>query len=120
MSKPELTIQNSAKVDGAVAAAREALEQWANTSLEYRIEKLNRYGEELKAHRPHLAEIISQEVGKPLWESMLEVDAMVGKVGISIEAQRRFRTEEQRPAQDVKAMMRFKPHGVAAVLGPFN
>jgi succinylglutamic semialdehyde dehydrogenase len=108
-------------VDEAVAEARFALSFWSPTLLmEYRVEKLHRYADQLKAQKPKLAEIISQETGKPLWESNTEVDAMVNKVALSIEAQRKLRSEDEKPAGDAKAITRFKPHGVAAVLGPFN
>src|SRR2546421_303651 len=112
-------IQN-AKVERAVEAAREAFQYWAPTSIEYRIERLNQYAQALKAQKAKLTEIISQETGKPLWESNTEVDAMINKVGLSIEAQRKLRGEETKPAGDGKAITRYKPHGVAAVLGPFN
>src|SRR4051812_20860397 len=119
MQNSELRIQNS-EVDRAVEAARKAFQYWAPTSIEYRIDKVRDYAEQLKALKPRLAEIISQETGKPLWESNTELDAMINKVGLSIEAQRKFRSEESKLIGDAKAITRFKPHGVAAVLGPFN
>src|SRR5258706_12673175 len=89
-------------------------------SLEHRSEILNRYANELKDRKAFVAKVISDETGKPLWESNSEVDAMINKVTLSIEAQRKFRSNEEKPAGDAKAITRFKPHGVAAVLGPFN
>src|SRR5207244_7479029 len=63
---------------------------------------------------------ISVVTGKPQWEAFSEVDAMVNKVGISIEAQAKFRTEEAKALGDSGGITRYKPDGVAAVLGPFN
>jgi succinylglutamic semialdehyde dehydrogenase len=88
--------------------------------VERRAEILNRYQQALKDQKQKLGEVISAETGKPMWESLSEVDAMIGKVPISIEAQRKFRSEETRPLADARGITRFKPHGVAAVLGPFN
>src|SRR5438477_637440 len=118
----EVSSQNSEfrRVQEAVEAARDAFVHLVGTPIEYRIEKLNLYAGELKARKAKLAEIISDETGKPLWESNSEVDAMINKVTLSIEAQRKFRSNEEKPAGDAKAITRFKPHGVAAVLGPFN
>src|SRR5947208_17128002 len=45
---------------------------------------------------------------------------MINKVGISIEAHKKLRTEESKAVGDARGMTRFKPHRVAAVLGPFN
>jgi succinylglutamic semialdehyde dehydrogenase len=88
--------------------------------VQKRAEFLNSYAKQLKAQKAKLAAMISQEVGKPLWESLAEVDAMINKVGISIEAQKKLRSEESQPIGDAQGWTRFKPHGVAAVLGPFN
>jgi succinylglutamic semialdehyde dehydrogenase len=115
----EVRIQKE-EVDRAVEAARDAFQYWSPTGIEYRIERLKEYAAQLKAQKPKLAEIISQETGKPLWESNTEVDAMINKVPLSIEAQHLFRSEDSRPTPDARALTRFKPHGVAAVLGPFN
>src|ERR1041385_5370236 len=108
------------EVDEAVKAAREAFAIWSAKGLPYRMEMLRIYAKELKAQKAKLAEIISQETGKPLWESNSEVDAMVNKAELSIEAQLKLRGEDEKPAGDAKAITRFKPHGVAAVIGPFN
>src|SRR5258706_4549077 len=89
-------------------------------SLEHRSEILNRYANELKDGKAFVGKVISDEPGKPLWESNSEVDAMINKVGLSIEAQRKLRSWEEKPAGDAKAITRYRPHGVAAVLGPFN
>src|SRR4051812_44663154 len=118
MRNSELRINS--QVDRVVGAALEAFGDWSATTIEYRAEKLTAYAEQLKAQKPKLAEIISQETGKPLWESSSEVDAMVNKVALSIAAQRKLRSEEEKPAGDARAITRFKPHRVAAVLGPFN
>src|SRR3954465_7331727 len=109
-----------AAVDSAVEAARQGFERGGPDTIESRSEQLKVYAEELKKQKARLAGIISQETGKPLWESNTEIDAMINKVGVSREAQRKLRNEETKAAGDAKAITRFKPHGVAAVLGPFN
>ena len=120
MSESNYSSDAQKHADFCVKDARRALEFWATRSLEHRTEILNRYADELKGMRALLADVISEEVGKPLWESFTEVDAMINKVGLSIDAQRKLRSEESKPAGDAKAITRFKPHGVAVVLGPFN
>jgi succinylglutamic semialdehyde dehydrogenase len=63
-----------------------------------------------------LHRLISEEVGKPLWESKEEVAAMISKVAISIRAQEERAGEWSRGNVHV----RHKPHGTLAVIGPFN
>jgi succinylglutamic semialdehyde dehydrogenase len=104
------------EVDHAVAGARQAFDSWSATALDERIAVLNSFAEQLRAQRDELREIICRETGKPRWDSGGEVDAMIGKVAISIDAQRQRRGDTSSEA----GVVRYKPHGVVAVLGPFN
>ena len=74
----------------AVTAARAALETWATSPLEQRDrDRSNAFAEQLaRAQARSSREIICRETGKPRWESATEVDAMIGKVAISIDAHR--------------------------------
>src|SRR6185436_18781208 len=87
-------------VDKVVARAREALPAWSALKLEKRIEFLKGYQEMLKDRKREMAISISVVTGKPQWEAFSEVDAMINKVGISIEAQAKFRTEEAKALGD--------------------
>src|SRR5262245_4877052 len=73
-------------IDQAALAARKAFESWSNTTIEDRIALFNRFAEQIKKNRSSLAKSISDETGKPNWESLTEIDSMVGKVAVSIEA----------------------------------
>jgi succinylglutamic semialdehyde dehydrogenase len=108
------------EVDQATRAGRSTFESWAALDVSKRIEFLQRFAEQLKSHKPALAERISGETGKPLWESSTEVDSMIGKVPASIEAHERRRNPERRDLAGVAGATRFKPFGVVAVFGPFN
>jgi acyl-CoA reductase-like NAD-dependent aldehyde dehydrogenase len=67
-----------------------------------------------------LATLISRETSKPLWETRTEVQAMMGKAGISIEAYSERTGQRETAMPDGKALLRHKPHGVMAVFGPYN
>jgi len=109
-----------ADVSRAVAAARIAFGSWSRAPLEQRIERLRAFAGELRRNRAQLAETICREIGKPLWESNSEVDAMVAKVDISIEMFRGRCAEVTLELSGARGVTRYKPHGVLAVLGPFN
>jgi succinylglutamic semialdehyde dehydrogenase len=108
------------EVDQAIAAARDAFPEWADAPLPRRIALLEAFAVQLRQHRDELAEAIAQETGKPRWESLTEVDAMIGKIPISIEAHATRCAERAEPMPGATAAMRFRPHGVVAVFGPYN
>ncbi|MES2904625.1 MAG: succinylglutamate-semialdehyde dehydrogenase [Pseudomonadota bacterium] len=104
-----------------VAAARAAWPEWAAHSVSYRIEALRRFANEVRARELDFADIISRETGKPLWEARTEVGAVIGKVEISANAYlERTGMRKVEAALGSKVAVRHKPHGVLAVLGPYN
>lgn len=104
-----------------VAAARSAWPEWAAHSLSYRVETLRRFANAVRTRETEFAELIAKETGKPLWEARTEVGAVVNKVQISIDAYAE-RTSQRKleAAMGNKVAVRHKPHGVLAVLGPYN
>ena len=104
-----------------VAAARAAWPAWAAHSVSYRSEALRRFANEVRKREQAFADLIARETGKPYWEAKTEVAAVVGKVEISINAYSE-RTPQRRleAALGNKVAVRHKPHGVMAVLGPYN
>ena len=114
---PEAT---TAEVAAAVGGARAAFDGWAERSRQDRIDAVKRYQAALKARAPAIAETISRETGKALWETTTEVGAMQGKVDISIRAYDERTGEREATTGFGRAVLRHRPHGVAAVLGPFN
>jgi succinylglutamic semialdehyde dehydrogenase len=108
------------QITAAVIRAQMALTSWSDLPIARRIEIANAYAEQLKANKAQLGLIISEETGKPRWESATEVDAMIGKVSLSIRAQDERRHPTETTTAGVTAATRYKPHGVVGVLGPFN
>ncbi|WP_255551834.1 succinylglutamate-semialdehyde dehydrogenase [Erythrobacter crassostreae] len=108
-------------VDTAVSAARRAFPEWAARPLANRIELCRRFANEVRAEADGLAELIAREAGKPLWEARTEVDAVINKVDISVNAYaERTGKKKLDSAMNGTAALRHKPHGAMAVLGPYN
>jgi len=104
-----------------VAAARAAFPAWAAHSNAYRIEALRRFANVVRKHETEFAGLIARETGKPLWETRTEVAAVVNKVDISVEAYaERTPQRKMEAALGNRIAVRHKPHGVLAVLGPYN
>jgi succinylglutamic semialdehyde dehydrogenase len=66
------------------------------------------------------AELIARETGKPLWDCRGEAASTAGKVAISVAAQAQRAGETLREADGITQAIRHRPHGVLAVLGPYN
>lgn len=108
-------------VDEVVTRARRAWPQWAAKPLANRIELVRRFANEVLKHQDDFARLIARETGKPLWEARTEVESVIAKVEISIRAYAE-RTGQKRLDAGLQgsAALRHKPHGVMAVLGPYN
>lgn len=109
-----------AQVQAAADTARAAFPDWADRPRAERVDAVKRYQTVLKDWAETIAETISRETGKALWETKTEVAAMIGKVDISIRAYDERTGERQADTAFGRAALRHRPHGVAAVLGPFN
>lgn len=107
-------------VEDAVGAARGAFESWALTPLADRIAVMERYRDLIKRDGEELARLISRETGKPFWETKTEAATVAGKVDISIRAYHERTGEKETLTGATTGMLRHKPHGVMAVLGPYN
>ena len=107
--------------DDVIARARRAWPLWAAQPLSTRIELLRRFANEVRKEADKLADLIARETGKPLWEARGEVDGVVDKVEASVRAYAE-RTAQRKldSALNGTSALRHKPHGVLAVISPYN
>lgn len=108
------------QVEQAVKSAKNAFLQWQMKSFAERLSYLERFCQLLAVHQERFAKTISEEMGKPLWEAKTEVQAMIGKLPISVNAYHQRTGVVVNELNKLKSMTRHKPHGVVAVLGPYN
>lgn len=107
-------------VSAAIGAARAAFPEWAQAPVSERIRILERFRDIVQRDADELARLISRETGKPYWETKTEAAAVAGKVDISVHAYRERTGEKSTQMGASHSVLRHKPHGVMAVLGPFN
>lgn len=113
---------NNDHVDMACKAARKAYLPWARLSIDERKRYLLRLKEVFTAHADEMAEIISRDSGKPLWEGKNEANLLWQKIDTTINQSLKLVAEEHLPnaLPGVEGVTRYKPRGVMAVMGPFN
>jgi succinylglutamic semialdehyde dehydrogenase len=121
----DIVIRPAAKFDHAnraVEAARKAYLPWAHLGLEKRKQYLNRLKEVFIGKTAELTEIIARETGKPLWEAKTEAAALSSKIDITLNFSLKLVSEEEvkEALPNISGIIRHKPRGVMAVVGPFN
>lgn len=111
-----------AHVDKAVESARAAYLPWARLTMDERKSYLFRLKEIFDSQKDQFAECISRDTGKPKWESLTEAQALSAKIDITINHSLSLVKEEHIPnaLPQVEGVVRHKPRGVMAVIGPFN
>ncbi len=107
-------------VAAAVAAARKAAPGWASAPLDDRIAVARAFKAVVLDRADAFARLIARETGKPLWETKTEVASVAAKVDISTTAQAERAGTRTGEVAGVRQTLRHKPHGVLAVLGPYN
>ena len=108
-------------VEQAMEIAVAAKTDWARQPVGQRVELMRRFANEVRKQLDAFAELIARETGKPFWEAKTEVEAVIGKVEISVTAfAERTGQKKLNSALQGTAALRHKPHGVMAVLGPYN
>lgn len=116
---------DAAHVDPAVEAARRALPAWSATPIEQRIEALRAYQKLAGEHVDEMGDLIMRETGKASWDSAGEAKLLAGKVDITLaegahSGRSRVTGFEIDVTETRSGRCTFRPHGVMAVIGPFN
>ena len=111
---------SQSQIHDAVIGAKQAFSQWRSRHVDERMHFISRFSEEVLAHEQELATLISQEMGKPLWDSFSEVRAMAGKAAISLQAYKERCQTKRIELPHASLHITHKPYGAVAVLGPFN
>jgi succinylglutamic semialdehyde dehydrogenase len=107
-------------VNAAVQKARQASRGWSLTQLDSRIAVITRYADAVRSQSEEFARIIADETGKPLWEARTEVASVAAKIDISIRAYHERCAARSSENAATLQTLRHKPHGILAVLGPYN
>jgi RHH-type proline utilization regulon transcriptional repressor/proline dehydrogenase/delta 1-pyrroline-5-carboxylate dehydrogenase len=107
------------RVDEAVAAAKAAQPAWSRLSLDERLAALHRFRAVIQAKKEHLADAIVLEIGKIRPEARVEIDSLIGRFDLVAAQIRQDLRDGPLPGFPNEAL-RWHPHGVVGVIGPFN
>ncbi len=106
-------------VNEAVTAAKRGFTTWRRIPLSDRLSALSRYREALSKDQETLAQLITLEIGKPLWESRQEVAETLSYFDLVLKeaAARPLETALSEAGPGMTGAVRLFPHGVTAVFG---
>jgi acyl-CoA reductase-like NAD-dependent aldehyde dehydrogenase len=106
------------ELDRAADAARLAFPAWRARSFAERASLVKRLSQSLRQHQNELAELLTREQGKPLSQSVAEIDRgsaqSDGMVGIEIPV------EIIADDNDKHIELRYRPLGVVGIITPWN
>jgi acyl-CoA reductase-like NAD-dependent aldehyde dehydrogenase len=107
-----------AELDRAVSAARRAFPAWRARSFVERAALVKALSQRLRERQHELAELLTREQGKPLAQSVAEIDRGAaqsdGMVGIEIPV------EVIADDKDRHIELRYRPLGVVGIITPWN
>ncbi len=117
-------------IDEIFDVAEKSKWKWYKRGLAERVVLVRKLIQEVEKNKEEFAQTISREIGKPLWESRVEVtdgiDRMRAEIDLTENLQREREVTEERSSvlldKDEKlfGVRRVKPRGVVAVLGHYN
>lgn len=108
-------------VDDAVQAAQRAFLKYRTANPRTRAQLLLRWDQLIRENKEDLAKIVTHETGKPLAESLGEIDYATGFTWWFAGEAERVRGTVAVPAQPGRRVFTVKqPIGVAAALVPWN
>lgn len=112
---------SSNDIDICVNRAKSEQKKWKKTPISERQDIIKKFAKLVEKNAVEAANLISEENGKPLWEAQGEVKSLINKVQVVFDAyEERAKCKVKELANNRSSVTRFFPHGVMAVLGPFN
>ena len=108
------------QVNRKVKAAREAFSKWKKLDLAERAEYMRRLGRVMRKNREEYARLVTEEMGKPVRQSLAEIEKCAWVCDYYAERAEVFLRDEIIPTEFRKSFVSFEPLGVVACIMPWN
>jgi len=114
-------ISSESEIVQKVILAKAASLSWKNTSLDERLKYFQKLIEVYKTHSDEVAILQSKEVGKPIKDSLAEVEFDLENISSKMKIAKKVLLPEIVDESDAqKNVVYLEPYGVAAVISPWN
>ncbi len=108
------------QVSRKVKAARDAFAKWKKLDLAERAEYMRRLGRVMRKNREEYARLVTEEMGKPIRQSLAEIEKCAWVCDYYAERAEVFLRDEIIPTEFRKSFVSFEPLGVVASIMPWN
>ena len=108
------------EVAETVKRAREAFPAWSSMKIYERAKYFKKLADALRKNQKELAELATKEMGKPISQSLPEVEKSAWNSDFYAENIERFLDEERVSTEHRDSYIEFDPVGVVAVISPWN
>lgn len=116
----EYPLMQGEEIDAVLDASRRSFVSWRDVSVHERAAYVKRLGEHLRLERRGYAETITREMGKPIKDSLAEIDKCAWLCDYYAGNTERFLAPEYVHTEAKKSYVVFDPLGVVLAIMPWN
>ncbi len=116
----EYEIMSASDVNNVAAKARKAFETWQEVDVKERSRFIRKLGRKLLSKKEKLAGIVTQEMGKPIKDSLREVEKCSSICDYFGKNAKRMLRDEKIKTEFTKSYVSFQPLGIVGSIMPWN
>jgi succinate-semialdehyde dehydrogenase / glutarate-semialdehyde dehydrogenase len=116
----EFDLMDRDEVDRELQVSRKVFSNWREMPVTERVKYIKKLGEVLRSEKRTYAELMTREMGKPIKESMAEVEKCAWLCDYYADNAQRFLTPEDVKTEAKKSYVMFQPLGVVLAIMPWN
>ncbi|MCB0700690.1 MAG: NAD-dependent succinate-semialdehyde dehydrogenase [Chitinophagales bacterium] len=114
------TVDDSKKIERKLKSAANAYEDWRQLSMNARTAVLKKIAKQLKQEKQKLAELATAEMGKPIQQSIAEVEKCAMNMEYYAKYAKNFIADEIVETEASKSYVSYQPLGVVLAIMPWN
>jgi succinate-semialdehyde dehydrogenase/glutarate-semialdehyde dehydrogenase len=116
----EFDLMTEGEINEQISRSRQAYHAWKDVPIQERTAAVKRLGDHLRAEKRKYAEIMTREMGKPIKESLAEVEKCAWLCDYYAENGERFLKPEDIKTEAKKSYIAFQPLGLVLAIMPWN
>jgi succinate-semialdehyde dehydrogenase/glutarate-semialdehyde dehydrogenase len=114
------TLMTGDEINAQIESSRKAFQGWGNLPIADRAALVKRLGEHLRTEKRKYAELITKEMGKPIKESLAEIEKCAWLCDYYSESAERMLQPEEIKTENKKSYVSFQPLGLVLAIMPWN